>query len=209
MGQIQKATEGLVNKLLVTKAGSDLIKSNKEVQAMEAKVKEIEAQNKAYEAQDKASEYFDTEVKKADRASLDADKALGEAYAKRNELGNKYGAEFEPFVSNGGSTGERVASVDESKMSKNPLTQKSQMNRLVMANYDYNVALKANTAATNQLNLKKDQYEAFKERAELLSKKAGVPMSKALSPEAEKNKRLVWTSEWMDENFLKGGKKNG
>lgn len=192
MGQIQNSIDGLVTKSLVAAVGGNVIN-----------------EDKAHAAQDKANEYYNTEVKQADKASMDAERKWVEAAAKRDELGEKYGAEFETIKEGPllGST--TVTSVDESKLSKNPLTQKSQKNRLIMANYDYNKALQANKAATRELDLKKDQYEAFKKRAKMLSKKAKIPMSKALSPEAEKDRKLMWTAEWVDENFLKGGKKDG
>lgn len=195
MGQIQNSIDSLIAKSIAAAVGKNLT--------------DEAAVTKAYAAQDKANEYYNTEVKQADRASLDAGKALGEALAKRDKLGEKYGAEFELIREGPLLGGETVASVDESKLSKNPLTQKSQVGRLVKANYDYNMALQANMAATQQLNLKKKQYEAFKERAEKLSRKADVPMSTAFSPEAEERKKMLNTMEWANETFLKGDKKGG
>ena len=194
MGQIQNEVAGLVNKLLVTKAGSELIQSDRETKAMEA--------------QDRANEYYNTEVKQASKDSLDKTMKLANTNAERHKIGEKYGVQFKTIKEGPLIGGSAIDSIDESKLSKNPLAQKRQINRIEWANYDYNTALQANRVAAQQLSLKKDQYETFKKRAEILSRKAKIPMSEVLGSSSEESKELLGAAEWIDEKF-KGGKKNG
>lgn len=182
MGQIQNSISGLAEKVALAKTGKDLLQSDKEMKAMEA--------------QDKASLYADTEVKDAYMKSFAAHGNLEEAEGKANRVFDRYGVKPERDK-----TGE-ILSVppDESKLSKNPISKKGQLNRIREAAYDVNYANNANIVAQNEVDFKVGQYETFRKRAEMLSKKAKLDMPDSLSERAIGDRRTAWAGE-----YLKGG----
>lgn len=186
MGQIQNSISGLAEKVTLAKTGAALLQSDKEMQAIQA--------------QDKANLYGDTEVKDAYMKSLAAEDKLQEAEGKANRVFDRYGVKHERDKT--GDIGIISLSPDESKLSKNPISKKGQLNRIREAAYDVNYANSANTAALNEVNFKVGQYETFRKRAEVLSKKAKLDMPKSLSEDGMTDKEVAWASE-----YLKGGEK--
>lgn len=178
MGQIQNSISGLAEKVTLAKAGRDLMQ--------------------AIQAQDKANLYSNTEVKDAYMKSLAAHDKLQEAEGKANRVFDRYGVKPERDK-----TGDIISvPPDESKLSKNPISKKGQLNRIREAAYDVNYANSANTVALNEVKFKVGQYETFRKRAEVLSKKAKLDMPKSLSEDGMTDKEVAWASE-----YLKGGNK--
>lgn len=187
MGQIQNATAGLVDKVLLTTVGSAVTREDRK--------------NKAIEAQDKANLYSNTEVKDAYMKHLDAEKAFAEAEGEKDVVFEKYGVKPEVSKHDGSILNDAP---DESKLSKNPISRQKQLNRIRGATRDFNIANEANKAAQKELDFKKAQYETFRERAELLSKRAKINMPEVLSEQERTNKEIAWYNE-----YTRGGKKNG
>lgn len=163
MGQIQNSISGLAEKVTLAKTGAQLLQSDKEVQAIQA--------------QDKANLYGETEVKDAYMKSMDAHDKLQEAEGKASRVFDRYGVKPEREKD-----GEILfVPPDESKLSKNPISRKAQLNRIRESQVDVNYANSANAVAQKELEFKKGQYETFRKRAEVLSKKAKMDMPDSLS----------------------------
>lgn len=112
---------------------------------------------------------------------------------------DKYGVEPVRDDKTGGIMG---VPPDWSKISEHPGSRTKQLKKLLFAGTDVNTAIDANALAQKELDFKKSQYEAFRKRAEVLSKKAKLDMPGSLSKEAMDERLTVWGDE-----YLKGGKR--
>lgn len=190
MGQIQNAIDGLVTKSLAAAVGK--------------KIDEASAEGKAYAAQENAAKALDEAV----GASKEVIAAQKMASAKQKELDakvGKYGLKV-GYTEDGE---EEILIPSGNKLSKNPLSRERQLNLVYDAQSMRNKAREANRYAMEKAKFKTEQYEAFKDRVELLAKKAKMDPS-TLNRYLQAEEDFKTNVNYRDlQEILDGGKKNG